>query len=338
MESSDTSWNLQWTWGSAGFAGGESYDLWVRIKADHTVANPGGNAFRFGVWDNGSSTEIVPTTPVPASATQDMVYQDIRIGTFTPGVNQYVYVSGANNADISYVYVDKYWFVGKQTAQEAKLDLLGNAVKVTDGDASDGWSAKTQNNHNDWNIRWLWGNGLSFEPGLKYDLYATVKVDHVISGFTLPTGNAFKFGVWDNGSSTEIVPTTPVPVSISKDMVFRTYKIGTFVPETDQYAYIGGTNNAANVSDIYVDKFFFVPRGDNYLIAVNRNVFNSDTVTVSFPKTAVDKYGDGNVTANNVLTGNNITLSGTSTLSFSEILSPGGGIVVRLKSNRVSIP
>jgi hypothetical protein len=337
MYNDSSSWNIQWSWGDLGFVPGKEYDLWVRVKVDHVVPSPTGNAFYMGIYDPTSGTYPDGMLYCPASETADMVYKNIKVGTFVPqvGRGQCVFIAEANNASqISHVYVDKFWFVGRQTAQDSSFMLWNDATTVADSDASDGYAARMYNDGVGWNIQWTWGNNLNFEPNQKYTLYAIVKVDHSISGFTLPTGNAFKFGVWDWGISNFTVPDTTVPVSLSKDMVYRTYKIGTFVPNSNQYAYIAAADNEANVSYIYVDKFFFVPEGDTYIIPVNRNVVNSDGMTVSFAASAVDRYGDGNISATDVLTGAGIPLSGTTTRSFTQTLPPGGGMVVRLKSSR----
>jgi hypothetical protein len=332
--SNGVDWNIQWFCGTTGYTPGMEYDLWARVAVDHVVGTPTGTAFRLGVWDQAENIYVADVM-VPASSTQHRIYQDIKIGTLVPNSNRLIFAAGTNNAaNISNIYVDKFWFVGRHTVQDPCFTLSNDAVRVNDLDASDGSAARMSNNGVGWNIHWGWGSSIHFEPGLPYDLYAVVKVVHNINGFTLPTGNAFRFGVWDYGSETWAVPDTVVPVSLSKDMVYRTYKIGTFIPQNDQYVYFAAANNSTNVPEIYVDKIFFVPKGDHYFIAVNHNVVDSETVTVSFPKSVVDKYGLGNVSARDVLTGNSIALSGSSTLSFSRFLPPGGGAVVKVISNQ----
>jgi hypothetical protein len=273
-------WWIQWFLGSTGYTPGMEYDLWARVAVDHAVGTPTGDAFRVGVWDVAKGYYVADVT-VPASSTQNRIYQNVKIGTLVPNSNQVTFVMGTNNeANISNIYVDKFWLVGRHTAQNSSFRLANDAVTVNDPEASDGSAARMGNTGVNWNIQWWWENSINFEPGLPYDLYVVAKVDHNINEFTLPTGDAFRCGVWDYGSGTRAVPDVVVPVNISKDMIYRTYKIATFIPQNDQYVFIAPVDNAANVPDIYVDKIFFVPKGDHYLIAVNRNVVNSKTVSI----------------------------------------------------------
>ncbi|MDI4644037.1 FlgD immunoglobulin-like domain containing protein [Cohnella hashimotonis] len=154
--------------------------------------------------------------------------------------------------------------------QDNDLTMFGGATKNNpDVSASDGKTAlKTVATTNGWDFQWFWDK-TKLVPGATYDLYAVVKIKYAddlyfdANGkpkFVTPTGNAFSYGVYDATTSSYPFGTTAVPASNMENMLWRTIKIGSFIPSqtNNQYAYIWPADNAANVKAVYVDKMYFV--------------------------------------------------------------------------------
>ncbi|MBI4379310.1 MAG: beta-galactosidase, partial [Nitrospinae bacterium] len=177
----NTSWDTKWQWGDAGFVTGQNYDLYVRIKVDKN--NSSGNAFSYGVWDESSQSQVIQGI-VGANSMQDLVYKNIKIGTFIPDKDQYVYIAKTGNLNTPYIYVDKFWFDGSNvkiydngdvqtfiadspfrrvetthtTGQDSQFNLYNNAVRESDTSASDGYTAKMESSDTSWNLQWTWGS------------------------------------------------------------------------------------------------------------------------------------------------------------------------------------
>ncbi len=217
------------------------------------------------------------------------------------------------------------------TGQDGAFTLSGDARVTADVDASDKSSARIINSSTANSVRWSWPSE-GFKPGVEYDLYVSAKVRHTIDGYNLPTGSAFTLGVRNEQGADVVAPIT-VPGEISKPMVYRPYKIGTFIPANAKYVYVSGVGNQANFPDVYVDRFYFVEKGDKYLIVANRNCQNSSNVMLSFPLSAADKYGKGLIDVVNVYSGATLWKSiNNGTVSTSVNLGPGDGAVLQLRS------
>lgn len=141
--------------------------------------------------------------------------------------------------------------------QNGSFVLFGDAASVSDTGASDGSAAHMGNSGLGWNIQYRnWDFG-SLKPGASYEVYARVKVHHAVAA---PTGGAFSLAVYDMTNARYVLAERTIAAAATTNDVWADYKIGTFKPDNGVNLlsfYVAQTNNAAQVSDIYVDKFIF---------------------------------------------------------------------------------
>jgi len=176
------------------------------------------------------------------------------------------------------------WFGGAvyasdRTIQDNAFTYYNGASSVNDGTASDGMAGKMSNNSAGWNISYVASDFSTLEPGELYDIYFRVKVDHAAA---TPTGNAFKMGVWDNTYGGFVLSEKAIASSATQDLVWKEFKIGTFRPNAtvNQLSfYVAGTNNASQVSDIYVDSLIFKRYAPQTIESSAFNLYN-DAVRV----------------------------------------------------------
>lgn len=160
---------------------------------------------------------------------------------------------------------------------DSSFKYYNDVGSSADSSTSDNSSAKMSNDSVNWNITYLKSDFIALKPGILYDIYFKVKVKHAT---TNPTGSAFKMAVWDNTHGAHILSPKFIPASDTQDMVWEEYKIGTFKPNSSVNQlvfYVAGVNNAAQVSDIYVDYIVFKEHVD-YTIEDTDFVLYSDSI------------------------------------------------------------
>ncbi len=159
-------------------------------------------------------------------------------------------------------------FAQEETISDDRFTFSGGAARTADASAPDGYSAHMLNDSADWKIQfWNWDFG-TLRPGVLYDVYVKVKVAHAVSN---PTGNAFKAGVYDRTNESGVLPERTVAAAETANGTWQETKIGTFAPNSGVNSlsfYVGGTANAGQISDIYVDAFIFREH-QNYTIEDN---------------------------------------------------------------------
>ncbi len=130
-------------------------------------------------------------------------------------------------------------------------------------DASDGMVAWITGATKEWAIQYQidlgmlapsapWTPAPAAPPSAAFDAYVVVKA--VRKG---PDGNAFSAGIYDvtkrKGLGSILIKAADLQDG------WRVYKLGAFRPEGRQYLWLAACENAANVPDVYVDRFFFTP-------------------------------------------------------------------------------
>jgi len=131
---------------------------------------------------------------------------------------------------------------------------------VKDETALDGFSARVPPDAPPYfycSLKILDVHGRFFEniwPGLKYEICVKVRVKKKAE-----LGTAFRCGVYDSNRLQYVIRDMRPDAADVPDNVWVTYVMGAFVAEKGRLAYVGPTGNQANISEIWVDHFFFVP-------------------------------------------------------------------------------
>lgn len=153
-------------------------------------------------------------------------------------------------------------YAQEESISDNRFTFFNGAATVTDTTAPDGYSAHMSNDTTGWNIQYQnWDFG-TLKAGVLYDVYVKAKVKHAVSH---PSGNAFTMGVYDLTEAGPVLPSKTVAAAETQDGIWKEVKIGTFMPNAGVNAlsfYVGGTGNAGQVSDIYVDAFTFKEHKD----------------------------------------------------------------------------
>jgi len=122
---------------------------------------------------------------------------------------------------------------------------------VADPLAANGFAAWITGSTNEWAIQWPYDAGL-FEPGAEYELFGVIKVTKAGDA-----GAAFDAGVYDSINRVSVCAFR-VEAAAAPDNEWKTYRFGAFVPGPGHYVWVAPTNNPANVTGVYVDRFYFV--------------------------------------------------------------------------------
>jgi len=101
-------------------------------------------------------------------------------------------------------------------------------------------------------IKWEWEKKIPL--GFTYTLYGSIKVKKIGD-----EGTAFRVGVFDRKEQKYVAKDMRPLAKDTGNMRWETYQIGTFALEESQTVYVGPTRNKENISEIFVDYFFFVP-------------------------------------------------------------------------------
>lgn len=163
--------------------------------------------------------------------------------------------------------------------QDSNFTLYNEAVISADAAASDGYCAKMLNDSTQWDIQYDQWNFSNLKSGASYDVYFKVKVKYAKAN---PTGNAFGMGVYDATYGSHVLSFVSVPASNTQDMVWKEYKVGTFKPNSGVNRlifYVAQTNNASQISEIYVDCLIFKEH-TNYTIQDSSFNLYGDAVRV----------------------------------------------------------
>ncbi len=166
--------------------------------------------------------------------------------------------------------------------QEDQFQYYNDGITVTDTTARNGFAGKMSNTSEDWNISHIRSDFSDLQPGRSYDVFMRIKVDHTAAN---PTGNAFAFGVWDNTYRDYILPLKTVPSSQTQDMTWKEYRVGTFVPNlsvNQLVFFVAGTDNASQVSEIYVDEIILIPH-ESIVIEDSSFILHNSSVLTSSP-------------------------------------------------------
>ncbi len=114
--------------------------------------------------------------------------------------------------------------------------------------AEDGFAIRFNNNHIEWCCQWRYSPS-QFEPGVKYDVFARIKVDKIGN-----TGSAFWAGVYDAEHGVGLGSIQP-PMTQIADSEWHLYKLGTVTPAEGHYVWMGPQNNAASQRGLWLDYF-----------------------------------------------------------------------------------
>ncbi|MFC5402918.1 FlgD immunoglobulin-like domain containing protein [Cohnella soli] len=159
-------------------------------------------------------------------------------------------------------------YAQEDTVSDDRFTYFNGAAAVSDSTVLDGHSAHMANSSTGWNIQYQnWDFG-TLRAGVLYDVYAKVKVKYANPA---PTGNAFKMGLYDLTDASFSLPEKTVAAAQTQDGIWKEHKLGTFMPNSGVNSlslYVGGTDNAGQISDIYVDAFIFREHS-NYTIEDN---------------------------------------------------------------------
>lgn len=220
-------WNVQYNnWDFSYLKCGVLYDVYARIKVDHAVTNPTGNAFMMGIYDVTypgflSGTE---SKQILASNTQDMVWKEFRLGTFKPnsGVNNLcLYVGGiANASQVSDIYVDSIIFKehNHYTIEDISFSLTGGAAIISDPLSHHGADAARMTNGpgGDFNIE-VPIDGTKIEAGKQYDICWRAMPE--LSSWDTSSGIMYSYSVYDYTTSSYIVN----PTAVTYNKIFQFY-------------------------------------------------------------------------------------------------------------------
>ncbi|MCU6711276.1 discoidin domain-containing protein [Paenibacillus sp. J5C_2022] len=247
---------------------GVSYDVFFRVKVDHTGSNPGGSAFKMAVWDNTYGAYVLPEKHVEAAQTQDMVWKEYKVGTFKPnsGVNQLVfYVAGVNNAaQVSDIYVDYITFKEHTTytIQDTDFSLYLDSIgaSVADGLPGDNSAAVLFNGPvPEWTVQAPIDSS-NIEADVPYKIGLVVYPQ--FADLDTSSGDVFGYLVYNNTTSSFAVPPTVVkstdwPVNLKFPIYYEVMTpIVTLNPAHTYHIAFFKVNNATNFPSVRIDKVY----------------------------------------------------------------------------------
>ncbi|GBG07155.1 hypothetical protein PAT3040_01703 [Paenibacillus agaridevorans] len=309
---------------------GKSYDVFFRVKVNHVSANPAGDAFSFGVWDNTYGDFIIPQKSVPLSQTQDMVWKEYRAGTFVPNlsVNQLVFfVAGTNNASqASEIYVDEIILRphGSIVIEDSSFILHNTSVLTASALASDNSAAVLYNGAGgNWNIQ-APIDGSKLRNDETYDITAIVQIDR--TDWHSSTGDIFGVVLYDSTTATYLVPP-------------KVYSTASLETQDKFKFYYGIKINAAPLAldptHIYHVSFYQVNNASQFpsikvdLISINESQINDNPDQLI--KAKPYKISPGNQDDLNDSAGITYTLSAPQNIS-AKIVDSSGSLVKTLVS------
>ncbi|MCU6711365.1 hypothetical protein M6D81_21970 [Paenibacillus sp. J5C_2022] len=258
----NSGWNIQYmNWDFSQWKPGALYDVYVKVKVNHAVSNPSGDAFKIGVYDNTDRNHTITEKTIAASETVDDAWKEVKIGTFKPNASVNwlsFYVAGtANAAQVSDIYVDAFIFKEhKNYVIENNLFYRFNdAVNVADPMAVDNSATRMANGTGGgWNIQ-AKIDGSKIESGKSYTISMQVKPER--EDWETSTGDMFGYMVYDLTTGTYLIDPTTVPTDASSKVVFYpqwTTAPIVIDPAHDVRVCFFPVNNAANFPSFKVDR------------------------------------------------------------------------------------
>lgn len=201
-------------------------------------------------------TDVASGAAIPfVTSGSDIVVTDLP---FTPGEGRILKLAKSTT-------------VPELVGQDGAFTLHNDATKANvDTSASDGSTGveTVQSGGTGWNLSWDW-DAQQLEPGVSYDLYATVKVRFAkdvlydandYPTMSRPTSDAFTIGVYDGTAGAPVTTAVTVNGSQLENQLWRTVKVGTFTPSqtATEFVYLASTGDATDYATIYLDRFTFV--------------------------------------------------------------------------------
>lgn len=155
--------------------------------------------------------------------------------------------------------------------EDADFTVTGSAsTGAVDTSAGDGSTAIAPVSSGDVarNVQWNWDTQ-ELDPGVSYDVYARVKVRfaHDITydandypTIFRPSSPALTLGIYDGTAGATVTSPVSVAGSALENQLWRTVKVGTFIPSqtADEYIYAASSGSASDYATIHVDRFTFV--------------------------------------------------------------------------------
>ncbi|MHA6480777.1 FlgD immunoglobulin-like domain containing protein [Paenibacillus sp. strain BS8-2] len=262
MANDNTGWNIQYMqWDFSALKPGVLYDVYAKVKVEHAVANPSGQAYKLGVYDITDGSAVLPEKTIAASATQDNVWKEVKLGTFKPNASVNwlsFYVGGtANTSQVSDIYVDAFVFREYQdyTIEDQFFYLFNDAASVTEPMAVNNTAVRMANGTGGgWNIQ-AKIDGSMIEAGKSYTVSMQVKPER--TDWNTSAGEMFGYLVYDLTTSTYLVnPTTVTSTSSDKVVYYPQWKTPPIMidPSHDVRVCFFPVNNAASFPSFKVDR------------------------------------------------------------------------------------
>lgn len=139
--------------------------------------------------------------------------------------------------------------------------LSSGAKKIADSSAAEGFCAHVKNTSVAWSIKCQVNSSkLENVPGYAaksvYTAYVKVKVKYAREN---PKGIAFHYGMYTGSDSKKNFETAVSVKHINADNTWQVFEMGDFYSFDLKTLYVCGGDNVKNISDIYVEQFYFVP-------------------------------------------------------------------------------
>lgn len=204
-------WNVQYRRADfSALRADQPYEVSFRVKVDHAVASPTGDAFSLGAYDGTAGQHLLPNRTISAASTADDTWAEYRIGIYTPtaSANTIVfYVASADNsAQVSTLSVDEITFTPYRayTIEDDDFVLYNGVQRQHEATAPDGSVARLENGPTpSWDVQ-AQVDGDAIDADTPYTVSAAIRMER--TDYLGSSGEMFTMGVYDATAGVHLIP------------------------------------------------------------------------------------------------------------------------------------
>ncbi|MDQ0727605.1 FlgD immunoglobulin-like domain containing protein [Microbacterium sp. W4I20] len=204
-------WNIQYH--RADFSAlvtDQPYEVSFRVKVEHAVASPSGDAFSVGAYDGTAGQHLLPNRTISAASTADDTWAEYSIGIYVPTASantiSFYVASGDNASQISTVSVDSLSFTPYKphVIEDDDFVLYNGVQRQHEPTAADGSVARLENGSTpSWDVQ-ADVDGDAIDADTAYTVTAAIRMER--TDYLGSSGEMFTMGVYDATAGVHLIP------------------------------------------------------------------------------------------------------------------------------------